>query len=68
MVNCKLDLNALMVDNSAGGSPALLFVYFLSSTLCNEFYKDKQVWTAPFFVIWKLLGYQQIWNRPKQTN
>ena len=27
MVNCKLDLNAIMADNSAGGSPALLFVY-----------------------------------------
>ena len=29
MVNCKLDLNAIMADNSAGGSPALLFVKFL---------------------------------------
>ena len=27
MINCKLDLNAIMSDNSAGGSPALLFVY-----------------------------------------
>ena len=26
MVNCKLDLNAIMADNGAGGSPALLFV------------------------------------------
>ena len=49
MINCKLDLNAIMVDNSAGGSPALLFVYFLSSILCNECYKDKQDWTATFF-------------------
>ena len=29
MVNCKLDLNAIMADNSAGGGPALLFVKFL---------------------------------------
>ena len=28
MINCKLDLNAIMSDNSAGGSPALLFVDF----------------------------------------
>jgi hypothetical protein len=28
MVNCKLDLNTIMVDNSSGGSPALLLVYF----------------------------------------
>ena len=27
MVNCKLDLNAILTDNSAGGSPAFLFVY-----------------------------------------
>ena len=27
MVDCKLDLNAIMADNSAGGSPAPLFVY-----------------------------------------
>ena len=26
MVNCKLDLNAIMADNGDGGSPALLFV------------------------------------------
>ena len=26
MINCKLDLNAILTDNSAGGSPALLFV------------------------------------------
>ena len=29
MVNCKLGINAIMADNSAGGSPALLFVKFL---------------------------------------
>lgn len=28
MINCKLDLNAIMSDNNAGGSPALLFVDF----------------------------------------
>ena len=28
MVNCKLDLNAILTDNGAGGSPALLFVKF----------------------------------------
>jgi hypothetical protein len=27
MVDCELDLNAILTDNSAGGSPALLFVY-----------------------------------------
>ena len=27
MVDCELDLNAVLTDNSAGGSPALLFVY-----------------------------------------
>ncbi len=27
MVNCKLDLNTIMMTNSAGGSPALLLVY-----------------------------------------
>ena len=26
MVDCKLDLNAILTDNSAGGSSALLFV------------------------------------------
>ena len=27
MVDCELDLNAILTDNSAGGGPALLFVY-----------------------------------------
>jgi hypothetical protein len=26
MVDCELDLNAILTDNSAGGGPALLFV------------------------------------------
>ena len=26
MVDCELDLNAVLTDNSAGGGPALLFV------------------------------------------
>jgi hypothetical protein len=26
MVDCELDLNAILMDNSAGGGPALLFV------------------------------------------
>lgn len=29
MVNCKFDINAIMAENNAGGSPALLFVKFL---------------------------------------
>ena len=27
MVDCELDLNAILTDNSAGSGPALLFVY-----------------------------------------
>ena len=27
MVDCELDLNAILTDNSAGGGPALLFLY-----------------------------------------
>ena len=27
MVDCELDLNAILTDNSAGGGPALLCVY-----------------------------------------
>lgn len=61
MVNCKLDLDDVLTDNSAGGSSALLFVnVFYHQSFVTSVTKTIKAGLLLFFVIRGLLLHQQI--------
>ena len=61
MINCKLDLNAILTDNSAGDSPALLFVYLFNHQLfVTDVTKTSKTGLPLFLSSRGLLGHQQI--------
>ena len=65
IIKCKLDLNAILEDNSGGSNPALLFVnLFYQQPFVTSVTKTSMTGLLLFFVIRCALTHQQIWNSP----